>query len=147
MVPSGHPRPGTSETADVLKSRACSGVSDRIRLAREQARLAPAELRHRLRQRGIELSKTGLHRIESTEPRNPNLRLVETIAEITGVSAAWLLFGERPSAPVDAAEASAQERVLETIELLSGALDLDGSQEKALQDWLRSVRRGSRSRR
>ena len=37
----------------------------------------PAALRERLREHGIVLSKTGLHRLETTEPKNPNLKIIE----------------------------------------------------------------------
>lgn len=102
--------------------------------------MAPAELRDHLRKHGIDLSKTGLHRLETTEPRNPNLKLIEAIAQITNVSPAWLLFGTGPSVPDTEVGAAIRQRVIDTIELMSGALDLTPRQEKMLADWLKSVR-------
>lgn len=102
--------------------------------------MEPAALRRQLQQRGIELSKTGLHRLETTEPRNPNLKLIEAIAEITNVSAGWILFGKGPAIPADDVGAAIRNRVIDTIELMSDALDLTARQEKTLGNWLASVR-------
>lgn len=115
-------------------------ISQRIRRAREKAQMEPAALRRQLQQRGIELSKTGLHRLETTEPRNPNLKLIEAIAEITKVSAGWILFGKGPAIPADDVGAAIRSRVIDTIELMSDALDLTARQEKTLENWLASVR-------
>ena len=112
----------------------------RIRLARERAQIDPAELRARLKDQRIELSKTGLHRLETTEPRNPNLKLIEAIAQITRVSPGWLLFGRGPSVPESEVGSAIRSRVIDTIELMSGALDLTTQQQKTLANWLRSVR-------
>lgn len=97
-------------------------------------------MRARLRERGIELSKTGLHRLETTEPRNPNLKLVEAIAEITNVSAGWILFGKGPAIPENEVGLAIRSRVIDTIELMSGALDMTTRQEATLARWLESVR-------
>ena len=102
--------------------------------------MEPAALRRQLQKRGIELSKTGLHRLETTEPRNPNLKLIEAIAEITNVSAGWILFGKGPAIPADEVGAAIRDRVIDTIELMSDALDLTARQEKTLENWLASVR-------
>ena len=115
-------------------------ISQRLRRAREQAQMEPAALRRQLQKRGIELSKTGLHRLETTEPRNPNLKLIEAIAEITNVSAGWILFGKGPAIPADEVGAAIRNRVIDTIELMSDALDLTTRQEKTLENWLASVR-------
>ena len=71
-------------------------IAGRIRAAREQAQMAPAALRAELRKRGIDLSKTGLHRLETIEPTNPNLKIIEAIAEITKVSPELDLVWQRP---------------------------------------------------
>ena len=86
-----------------------SSISGRIREARTRAGLEPAELRRILGRQGVTLSKTGLHRLETVEPVNPNLKLMMGIAEATHVTPEWLLFGKgtprpdersgRPSAP------------------------------------------------
>lgn len=115
-------------------------ISQRIRRAREKAQMEPAALRRQLQKRGIELSKTGLHRLETTEPRNPNLKLIEAIAEITNVSAGWILFGKGPAIPADDVGTAIRDRVIDTIELMSDALDLTARQEKILENWLASVR-------
>jgi transcriptional regulator with XRE-family HTH domain len=123
-----------------MKGRREGSISERLKLARERAQLEPAELRKRLSEKGVELSKTGLHRLESTEPRNPNLKQIEAIAEITNVSPAWILFGKGPSVPDTEVGAAIRGRVIDTIELMSGALDLTARQEATLKNWLKSVR-------
>ena len=100
----------------------------------------PAALRAQLREYGIDLSKTGLHRLETTEPKNPNLRLIEAIAEITNVSPGWILFGKGPTVPETEVGAAIRSRVIDTIELMSGALDLTARQHSTLHNWLKSVR-------
>ena len=115
-------------------------ISERIRQARRQAELDPAALRLQLAKRGIELSKTGLHRLESTEPRNPNLALIEAIAEITNVSPGWILFGKGPAIPETQVGAAIRGRVIDTIELMSGALDMTKQQQSRLDSWLKSMR-------
>ena len=102
--------------------------------------MEPAELRERLREYDIDLSKTGLHRLETTEPKNPNLKLIEAIAEITNVSPGWILFGKGPSVPDTEVGAAIRSRVIDTIELMAGALDLTSRQEATLRNWLKSVR-------
>lgn len=106
----------------------------------------PAALRAHLRDHGIDLSKTGLHRLETTEPKNPNLRMIEAIAEITNVSPGWLLFGKGPSVPDTEVGTAIRSRVIDTIELMAGALDLTARQESTLHNWLKSVR-GTRPKR
>ncbi|MDJ0910737.1 MAG: hypothetical protein QNI99_16175 [Woeseiaceae bacterium] len=115
-------------------------ISERIRQARRQAELDPAALRKALAERGIELSKTGLHRLETTEPRNPNLALIETIAEITNVSAGWILFGKGPAIQENQVGDAIRGRVIDTIELMSGALDMTKQQQSRLDSWLKSMR-------
>ena len=105
-----------------------------------RAQMEPAELRAQLREYGIDLSKTGLHRLETTEPKNPNLKLIEAIAEITNVSPGWILFGKGPSIPESEVGAAIRDRVIDTIELMAGALDLTSRQESTLHNWLKSVR-------
>lgn len=109
-------------------------------MARERAALEPAALRAQLRERGIDMSKTGLHRVENVEPRNPNLKLVKAIADITHVSPSWLLFGEGPSIEPQAADEAIRKRVIDTIEVLGGALSLTARQSTTLANWLKSVR-------
>ncbi|MEM7432175.1 MAG: hypothetical protein AAF351_09650 [Pseudomonadota bacterium] len=115
-------------------------VADRIKRAREQAQLSPVELRHALRERGIDLSKTGLYRLESIDAKNPNLKLIQAIAEITNVSPSWILFGEGAAVPGNEVGKAIRGRVIDTIELMVGALDLTARQESTIQNWLRSVR-------
>lgn len=93
-----------------------------------------------MREYGIDLSKTGLHRLETTEPKNPNLKLIEAIAEITNVSPAWILFGKGPSVPDTEVGSAIRSRVIDTIELMASALDLSARQRSTLQNWLRSLR-------
>ncbi len=123
-----------------------TNIADRLRWAREQARLEPADLRARLRERGIDLSKTGLYRLETTEPKNPNLKQIEAIAEITRVSPGWLLFGKGAAVPADEAGAAIRERVIDTIELLAEALELNARQQQSLEKWLASVRKSARNK-
>lgn len=116
-------------------------IAARIRSAREQAQMDPQEMRARLRARRIELSKTGLHRLETMEPKNPNLKLIEAIADITNVSPGWLLFGKGPPVPAAEVGVAIRGRVLDTIELMSRALDLTSTQQRTLDAWLKSVRK------
>ena len=117
-----------------------SNIAGRIRAARRRAQMDPAALRTQLREYGIDLSKTGLHRLETTEPKNPNLKVVEAIAEITNVSPGWILFGKSPTVTDTEVGAAIRNRVIDTIELMSGALDLTTRQESTLHNWLKSVR-------
>ena len=104
------------------------------------AQLEPAELREELKGHGIELSKAGLHRLESQEPRNPNVKQIEAIAAITNVSPAWILFGSGTSIPEEQVGSAIRNRVLDTIELMAGALDMNRKQENSLSNWLKSMR-------
>jgi len=117
-----------------------SNIAGRIRAARHRAQMDPAALRAQLREYGIDLSKTGLHRLETTEPKNPNLKIIEAIADITNVSPGWILFGKGPSVPEREVGSAIRSRVIDTIELMSGALDLSARQESTLSNWLKSVR-------
>jgi len=123
-----------------MPSKPRESICERIRAAREQARMEPAALREALRARGFDLSKTGLHRLETIEPTNPNLRLIRAIAEITNVSPSWLLFGQGAAIPASELGAAIRGRVLDTIELMSRALDLTAKQQRVLDGWLESVR-------
>lgn len=116
-------------------------IASRIRHAREQAQMPPAELRKILREEyGVDLSKTGLHRLETVESKNPNLKLIQAIAKITRVSPSWILFGEGTSVPGDEVGAAIRSRVIDTIELMLGALDLNARQESTIKSWLKNVR-------
>lgn len=115
-------------------------IAGRIRAARMRAQMEPAALRAQLREYGIDLSKTGLHRLETTEPKNPNLKIIEAIAEITNVSPGWILFGKGPSVPDTEVGTAIRGRVIDTIEMMAGALDLTARQESTLHNWLKSVR-------
>ena len=116
-------------------------IASRIRHAREQAQMPPAELRKILREDyGVDLSKTGLHRLETVESKNPNLKLIQAIAKITRVSPSWILFGEGTSVPGDEVGAAIRSRVIDTIELMLGALDLNARQESTIKNWLKNVR-------
>lgn len=121
-------------------------IASRIRAARQRAQMNPADLRAALRDYGINLSKTGLHRLETTEPKNPNLKIIEAISEITNVSPGWILFGKGPSIPGDEVGAAIRNRVIDTIELMAGALDLTARQESTLDNWLASVRKAKTRR-
>ena len=117
-------------------------IASRIRSAREQAQMPPAELRQILRKDyGIDLSKTGLHRLETVESKNPSLKIIQAIAEITRVSPSWILFGEGTSVPGEQVGAAIRSRVVDTIELMVGALDLTARQESTITNWLESVRK------
>lgn len=115
-------------------------ISGRIRDARDRSGLAPAELRKMLAARGINLSKTGLHRLESSEPVNPNLKLMIAIAEATHVTPEWLLFGSGSPRPDEKIGPAIRARVIDTIAFMAGALDLTAEQERNLASWLKSVR-------
>jgi transcriptional regulator with XRE-family HTH domain len=122
-------------------SRTDHTIASRIRHAREQAQMPSAELRQILREDfGIDLSKTGLHRLETVESRNPNLKLIQAIARITRVSPSWLLFGEGTSVPGDEVGSAIRSRVIDTIELMVGALDMTARQESTIMNWLKSMR-------
>ncbi len=115
-------------------------ISNRIRDARNRSGLAPAELRKILAGKGIKLSKTGLHRLETLEPVNPNLNLMTAIAEATHVTPEWLLFGTGSPRPDEKIGPAIRTRVIDTIAFMAGALDLTAGQERDLEDWLKSVR-------
>ena len=116
-------------------------VSRRIRDARDRAGLAPAELRKNLADKGINLSKTGLHRLETSEPVNPNLKLIIAIADATHVTPEWLLFGKGSPRPDEKIGPAIRARVIDTIAFMAGALDLTEKQERDLKAWLKSVRK------
>lgn len=115
-------------------------ISRRIRDARKRSGLAPAELRKMLAQKGINLSKTGLHRLETSEPVNPNLKLMIAIADATHVTPEWLLFGKGSPRPDEKIGPAIRARVIDTIAFMAGALDLTKTQERDLESWLTSVR-------
>ena len=117
-----------------------SSVSERIREARIRAGLEPAALRGLLAQQGVTLSKTGLHRLETVEPVNPNLKLMMGIAQATHVTPEWLLFGTGRPRPDEKIGPAIRGRVIDTIAFMAGALDLTQGQETALAAWLESVR-------
>ena len=117
-----------------------NGITQRIRDARERAQLEPAQLRKAMREHGVDLSKAGLHRLETQDPKNPSLKLISTISEITKVSPSWLLFGEGTSTPPDKVGLAIRGRVIDTIELMIGALDLTSRQEATIERWLASVK-------
>ena len=116
-------------------------ISGRIRDARERSGLPPADLRKILARKGINLSKTGLHRLETSEPVNPNLKLMIAIAEATHVTPEWLLFGTGSPRPDEKIGPAIRARVIDTIAFMAGALDLTEAQERDLEAWLKSVRR------
>jgi hypothetical protein len=118
-------------------------VPERIRCARAQAGMEASALRHALRERGIELSKQGLHRMETVEPKNPNVQIIQAIAEVTHVSPGWLLFGEGTMTGGAGIDPAVRTRVLDTIELMAGALQLTKRQQNTFEAWLRSVRGGT----
>lgn len=117
-----------------------SSISARIRHSREQARLEPKALREALSKKGFDLSKTGLHRLETIEPMNPSVKLIEAIAQVTNVSPGWLLFGTGTALKADAAADAIRGRVLDTIELMSQALDMTSRQQTSFDKWLASMR-------
>lgn len=116
------------------------GIARRIREARAKAQLDTREMREALSDLGLSVSKAGLHRLENVEPRNPNLELIQAISEITGVSPAWLLFGEGTAYPGENIGSAIRGRVLDTMELMSEALDMTVKQERSLENWFRSMR-------
>ena len=116
-------------------------ISSRIREARNRSGLAPAALRKILAGKGVNLSKTGLHRLETSEPINPNLKLMIAIAEATHVTPEWLLFGKGSPRPDEKIGPAIRARVIDTIAFMAGALDLTAEQEKDLASWLKSVRK------
>jgi len=115
-------------------------VPERIRDARERAGMEAVELRSELRKKGIELSKQGLHRMETVEPKNPNVQVIEAIADITHVSPGWILFGEGPMVRGEEVGGAIRGRIIDTIELMVGALDLTKGQRRTIKGWLESVR-------
>jgi len=115
-------------------------VPERIRDARERAGMEAVELRNELRKKGIELSKQGLHRMETVEPKNPNVQVIEAIADITHVSPGWILFGEGPMVRGEEVGGAIRGRIIDTIELMVGALDLTKGQRRTIKGWLESVR-------
>ena len=55
-------------------------ISARIKHARGVAGLSPQEMREKLRNLGRKYSQGGWHRVENTEPTNPNLQLIKAIS-------------------------------------------------------------------
>lgn len=117
-----------------------NGIAQRIRWARERAQLEPAQLRTAMRERGVDLSKAGLHRLETQDPKNPSLKLITAISEVTKVSPSWLLFGAGTSTQPEKVGLAIRDRVIDTIELMIGALDLTTRQESTIERWLESVK-------
>lgn len=56
--------------------------------------MEPQALRARLQDIGLSVSKQLLHRYETVESRNPSLSIIDGIADVTGFSPGWLLFGK-----------------------------------------------------
>lgn len=118
-----------------------SNVAQRLRQARESAQLTPIEMREALKTHGVTLSKAGLHRLENTDSTNPNLKLIEAWATITHHSPGWLLFGTGTATPADDVGSAIRKRVIDTIELMGGALDQTTAQEKSFNNWLTSMKK------
>ena len=68
-------------------------IGDRIRHAREQADLSPAELRQRLASDGVELSRARLWNYENRPQTIPKPELLIAIGKVTGFSPGWLYCG------------------------------------------------------
>ena len=68
-------------------------IGDRIRYAREQADLSPAELRQRLASDGVELSRARLWNYENRPQTIPKPELLIAIGKVTGFSPGWLYCG------------------------------------------------------
>ena len=98
-------------------------ISKRIREAPNRSGLGPAELRKTLAGKGIILSKTELHRLETSKPINPNLKLMIAIAEETHVTPEWLLFGTGSPRPDEKIGPAIRARVIDTIAFMAGTLD------------------------
>jgi len=120
---------------------ATGNVAQRLRQARESAQLSPIELREALKNEGITLSKAGLHRLENTDSTNPNLKLIQAWASITHHAPAWLLFGTGTATPADDVGIAIRKRVIDTIELMAGALDQTTAQEKSFNAWVKSMKK------
>ncbi len=118
-----------------------NNVAQRLRQARKSAQLTPIELRAALEARNVTLSKAGLHRLENTDSTNPNLKLIEAWAAITHHSPGWLLFGTGTPTSADDVGSAIRKRVIDTIELMVGALDQTPAQEKSISAWLASIRK------
>ncbi|MEM6638732.1 MAG: hypothetical protein AAF610_02425, partial [Pseudomonadota bacterium] len=57
------------------------------------------------------------------------------------VSPGWVLFGTGPSLRDTDASDAIRGRVIDTIEVMAGALELTARQESTLENWLKSVRK------
>jgi len=123
----------------VASQNKLENIPARIRHARLLAGYSPQQMREALRQYDLQYSQGGYHRIENTEPTNPNLRLVETIGKITGVSPGWILFGQGEAMMSDASVAI-RRRVIDTIELMASTLNLKADEAKNLEKLLISLR-------
>ena len=139
-APACHILPCMSNKRHSKRRSSNESISDRIREARNRSGLGPAALRKMLAGKGINLSKTGLHRLETAEPVNPNLKLMIAIAEATHVTPEWLLFGTGSPRPDEKIGPAIRARVIDTIAFMAGALDLTPEQEGDLEVWLKSVR-------
>lgn len=125
----------------------CKTVSGRIKYARERAEMTAKAMRGTLQERGITLSKTGLHRLETVDAKNPNLKLIAAIGDITNVSPSWLLFGEGTPESGSDRNATVRIRAVNAIEEIAQVLNLTGRQRSTIENWIRSVRESTRKRR
>ena len=116
-----------------------STITGRIRHARAIAQLRPEDMRRLLKERGIKLSTSGYRRIENEEPTNPKLEVMIAIADITGTTPQWLLFGG------DAIEVNDSQRMLrrsliETMERIGALLSMTKRQRTSFTKLIESLR-------
>ena len=117
-------------------------ISGRIKHARVVAGLSPQEMRDRLRNLGLKYSQGGWHRVENTEPTNPNLELIKAISRVTGVSPGWLLFGEGEAVIGDAGVAI-RRQVIDAIEVMGSTLRMTKRQADSFSRLIQSLRNSS----
>ncbi|MEM9530450.1 MAG: hypothetical protein AAGA23_05995 [Pseudomonadota bacterium] len=114
-------------------------ISGRIKHARIVAGLSPQEMRDRLRSEGLQYSQGGWHRVENTEPTNPNIELIKAISRVTGVSPGWLLFGEGEAMMSDASIAI-RRQIIDTIEVMGSTLQMTKRQANSFERLIQSLR-------
>ncbi|MEM6935346.1 MAG: hypothetical protein AAF552_02760 [Pseudomonadota bacterium] len=117
-------------------------ISARIKHARVVAGLSPQEMREKLRNLGLKYSQGGWHRVENTEPTNPNLQLIKAISRVTGVSPGWLLFGEGDAMVADAGVAI-RRQVIDAIEVMGSTLRMTKRQTDSFNRLIQSLRNSS----
>ncbi|GJM09299.1 MAG: hypothetical protein DHS20C11_15750 [Lysobacteraceae bacterium] len=119
-------------------------IGERLRYAREQADLSQAELRHRLANSGVEVSRARLWNYENRPQTIPKPQLLIAIGKVTGFSPGWLYCGTGLQISNDAldqlllelSQAKSQDDLALDLDLLAQIRRLPPKFKRALKQFI-----------